>query len=289
MQQRGTGLQGVGILAVQDVGPVEAQRPVVGPLVAVQQQPFVQPQQQHVARRGVGTKHGVRQQVGPGLAFHVGRQWLAAVVEGGQLVVQQVVLLAAGLVGRDDGQPVGLARARGMAQQLPHRQRQAGHQLLQGGAARRGLVAQRLQQAGLQLHEGVPALVGLLAAQHLAAQAKPALRPGLQALLRRAVGFVARVLRLAGVPGVQAGLDIALEHFSQVVVAVELVFVADASEGLYGFQYGHGQAPIACSWPWGWHTAASTWIQGWGSVVRVSCTHWRYWSKTWLICWLRCS
>ena len=50
VQQGGAGFEGVDIFAVQDVGPVEAQGTVVGPFVAVEQQPVVQAQQQYVAR-----------------------------------------------------------------------------------------------------------------------------------------------------------------------------------------------------------------------------------------------
>ena len=59
VQERCAGLEGVGVLAVEDVGPVEAQGAVVGPLVAVEQQPFIQAQQQHVARGLVGAKHSI--------------------------------------------------------------------------------------------------------------------------------------------------------------------------------------------------------------------------------------
>ena len=118
VQERGAGFEGVGVFAVEDVGPVKAQRTVVGPFVAVQQQPFVQAQQQHVARRAIGAEHGVTQQIGPGLALHVRRQWLGAVVEGGELVVEQIIVFPAGLVGRDDGQALAL--------QVPHGQRHAG-------------------------------------------------------------------------------------------------------------------------------------------------------------------
>ncbi|MFD2379342.1 hypothetical protein ACFSTJ_20205 [Ottowia pentelensis] len=114
-------------------------------------------------------------------------------------------------------------------------------------------IAQGLQQAGLQLRIGLPALVFVFAALHLAAQGKPALGPGLQALGWGAVGVIAGVLGFFGVPGVEAGLDVALEDFGQVVVAEELVFVGDASEGLYGFEDGHGQA---------WVTLAR-WLQRW--------------------------
>ena len=157
-------------------------------------------------------------------------------MEGGELVVEQVFVFAAGLVGGDDGQALAL--------QVPHGQRQAGGQFVQREGARRWRVAQRLQQAGLNLHEGLPALVLVFAAVHLATQGKPALGPGLQALWRGAVLFVvwgiAGVLGFLRVPGFQAVFDVAFEHFSQVVVAVELVFVGDASEGLNGFEYGHG-------------------------------------------------
>ncbi|MFD2379341.1 hypothetical protein ACFSTJ_20200 [Ottowia pentelensis] len=72
VQQRGAGLEGVGVFAVEDVGPGKAQGAVVGPFVAVEQQPFIQAQQQHVARGLVGAEDGVTQQVGPGLALDLG-------------------------------------------------------------------------------------------------------------------------------------------------------------------------------------------------------------------------
>jgi hypothetical protein len=53
-----------------------------------------------------------------------------------------------------------------------------------------------------------------------------------------------RALPGSGIPCGQTGLDVALEDFSQIVVAVELVFVGDASEGLNGVEYGHGG--VAC-------------------------------------------
>ena len=153
-------------------------------------------------------------------------------MEGGELVVEQVFVFAVGLVGGDDGKALAL--------QVPHGQRQAGGQFVQREGARRWRVAQGLQQPGLYLHEGLPALVLVFAALHLAAQGKPALGPSLQAFLWRALGVFAGVLGFLCVPGFQAVFDVAFEHFSQVVVAVELVFVGDASEGLNGFEYGHG-------------------------------------------------
>jgi hypothetical protein len=107
--------------------------------------------------------------------------------------------------------------------------------------------------------------------ENLTMQGKPFLRPGLQAFVGCAKGIVTGVFGFGGFPGVELGFDVAFEDFGQVVVAVKLVFVGNASEGLDGVEYGHSsQFPAV-----GWHTAASTCIQGLGSVVRVSCTHWR--------------
>jgi len=167
-------------------------------------------------------------------------------VEGQQLVVQQVFAFGSWLVGRDDGQALAL--------DLPDGYRRAGDELFGTQLFGRGGVTERLQQAGLHLDEGVPALVGFVRALDLAAQREPALGPGLQPLGRRAVGVIACVLSLGGVPSVQALLDVVLEDLSEVVVAVELVLVGDAGEGLDGFQDRHGQAPAAC----GWQTPAST-------------------------------
>jgi hypothetical protein len=122
-------------------------------------------------------------------------------------------------------------------------------------------VAQGLQQAGLELGEEAPALGGVAGPLHLAAQGEPLLRPGLQAFVGSAVAVASGLICLVGLsrcfgglPGVEPGLDVALEDFGQVVVAVELVFVGDAGEGLNGVQYGHGQAPAGL----GLQTAAST-------------------------------
>ena len=45
---------------------------------------------------------------------------------------------------------------------------------------------------------------------------------------------------LGGVPLVDQRLDVALEDFGEVVVAVEFVFIGDAGEGLDGGVNGHG-------------------------------------------------
>ena len=66
VEQRGGGLQGVGFLAVEDFVPVEAQEAVVRPLVAVEQQPLGQADEEDVARRMVGPEEGVGENVGPG-------------------------------------------------------------------------------------------------------------------------------------------------------------------------------------------------------------------------------
>ena len=61
-----------------------------------------------------------------------------------------------------------------------------------------------------------------------------------------------------GVPGFQARLDVALEDFGQVVVAVKLVFVGNASEGVNGVKHGHGQTPEVGLPATGLQTAART-------------------------------
>jgi hypothetical protein len=68
----------------------------------------------------------------------------------------------------------------------------------------------------------------------LAAQGKPFLTPGAQAFGGGALTLGAGVQGFVGIPCFQAGLDVALEDFGQVVVAVKLVFVGNASEGLDG-------------------------------------------------------
>ena len=259
VQQDGAGLEGVGVLAVEDVGPGKAQGAVVGPLVAVEQQPLVQPQQQDKARRLVGAEDGLRQQFGPGQVAHALGPGLVAVMEGGELVVEQVLALGPRLVGRDEGQA--------LAPPVPDRQRQPGDPLMQARRGGRRRVAQGLEQPGLQLGEGLPARLGLLPPLPLAAQGEPALGPGLQALVRRALhcaflpsprvgegpGERGRLRRrtfaplglLYRLPGLQALPDVALEDLRQVVMTVKLVFVGDASEGLHSVENGHGQPPLA--------------------------------------------
>ena len=249
------------------------------PLVAVEQQPFVQAHQQHVARGQVGTEQGFRDDAVPALAHqrrgHVG----TAVVQTGQGVVEQVFGFLPRLVGGHDGQLRGLHSQLGCSglaagvfgQQAPQRQGLPCHQLdrVLRRFGREG-VAQGVQQARLDLREQGEFFGVVFGTVDLAAQGKPFLRPGLQALGRCAKVFVTGVFSLRGFPGVELGFDVAFEDFGQVVVAVKLVFVGNASEGLDGVEDGHVQAPAV-----GLDTAASTCIQGLGSVVRVSCTHWR--------------
>ena len=68
VQQRGSGLQRGAVFAVEDVNPVKTQGAVVGPFVAVQQQPVIQAQQDDVTRRSFGTKEGFRNNSGPRLS-----------------------------------------------------------------------------------------------------------------------------------------------------------------------------------------------------------------------------
>jgi hypothetical protein len=63
---------------------------------------------------------------------------------------------------------------------------------------------------------------------NLAAQGKPLLSPGTYALGGRAFSLGTRVQGFMCVPGFQTGLDVALEDFGQVVVAVKLVFIGNA-------------------------------------------------------------
>ena len=276
VQQRGRGLEGVGVLAVENIRPIETQRPVVGPLVAVEQQPFVQPAEQHIARRRIGSKDHVREQVRPGFVAQARRYRLPGVVQVEEPVVQQIFVFRAGLVGGEDGELRQLP--------MPERQGLAGGQFVQLGLRVRRGIPKGQEQAALKLSEQAPALGRLAGALHLAAQGKPLLGKGLQLPVGRTARFArgrvfgngGRESGLGGVPGIEPSLDVALEHFGEVVVAVELVFIGDAGEGLHGVERaghgGHGQAPVSGAVGLGWQTAASTWIQGCGSVVRVSAT-----------------
>ena len=139
-----------------------------------------------------------------------------------------------------------------VTQELPDRQRRAAHKLVLCGGQR---VAERSQAGpaavsvktvsfsrGSRVFERSPRSANQRLDQ-LASRLKGA-RPRVAVPLR---------LLLALEPRVDARLDVALEDLGEVVVAVELVLVGDASEGLNG---SRGQ-------PWSIdvrqaHTAAST-------------------------------
>ena len=168
-----------------------------------------------------------------------------------ELLVEQVFGLHAGLVGGHDGELAGQHRRCGstlpcataicpLGQQLPQGQGLAVYQFMDHRCFAGGGITQRLQQTALQLGEDMPLLSIVTRLGNLATQGKPLLAPGTQAFGRGAVAFIARVKSFIGLPGFQATFDIALEHFSQVVVAVKLVFVGNASEGVNGVKSGHG-------------------------------------------------
>ena len=69
VQERGGCLQGGGVFAVKDVDPVKTQGAIVGPFVAVQQQPVVEPQQDDVTRWVFGTEEGFGNDAGPSFAL----------------------------------------------------------------------------------------------------------------------------------------------------------------------------------------------------------------------------
>ncbi len=209
----------------------KAERAVVGPFVAVEQQPVVQAHQQHVSRGAFSAEHGLRQHVGPGFALQRLGHRLAVVMARLELVVRQVLRLGARLVGGDDGEPRQL--------QMPHRHRQPGDEFVPDGEVGWRGAAQGLQQAGLDLGVGLPALGIVARALDLAPQTEPALAPSLQSPVRCTVGFVAGMFGFGRVPGIQPSLDVTLEDLGKVVVAVELVLVGDTREGLDGVDYGH--------------------------------------------------
>ena len=105
-----------------------------------------------------------------------------------------------------------------------------------------------MQQASLQLGEDLPLFSVVTGAFYLVAKGKPLLAPGAQAFGGRSLALSTGVQGFMGVPGFQAGLDIALEDFSQVVVAVKLVFVGNASEGVNGVSKGGGGRGSGCGW-----------------------------------------
>jgi hypothetical protein len=184
-------------------------------------------------------------------------------------MVEQVLVFGAGLVGRNDGQlhPGDLPDGNGLA----------GGQFGAGRDVWRGVVAQGLQTdrsgfAGEERQRSASSLARCIWPRKV----EPLLRPGLQALLAGAVGFLVGVLGLGRIPAVQAGLDVALEDFEPGSGGCRTRF-------RWRCRRRSGRLPVR-AWSGsggrvryrrGWHTPASTCIQGWGSVVRVSCTHWR--------------
>jgi hypothetical protein len=61
----------------------------------------------------------------------------------------------------------------------------------------------------------------------------------LQALVWGAINLLTGVLCFHSFPSFQLGFDIAFENFSQIVVAIKLVFVGNTSEGLDGVKNRH--------------------------------------------------
>jgi hypothetical protein len=100
-----------------------------------------------------------------------------------------------------------------------------------------------LQQTRLDVVEKLPAFSVVRRPMDLATQAKPALCPSRQAFGRSPLSLLSGMGDLVCIPSVEAGFDIALEYLSQIVVAVKLVFVGNASESLNSFKYGHHRAP----------------------------------------------
>jgi hypothetical protein len=119
-------------------------------------------------------------------------------------------------------------------QQAPQRDGLPGHQLYRAlGGVWLDAVAQGLQQAGLQLGEEREFFSVVFGASDLAAKGKPFLCPGFQAFVGGGTKvLVTGVFGFGGFPHVELGFDIAFENFGQLVVAVKLVFVGNASEGL---------------------------------------------------------
>jgi hypothetical protein len=91
-----------------------------------------------------------------------------------------------------------------------------------------------LLEAGELLKGICDTIAGVAPGEPLAGQAG-------EPLVGRPLG---RIGLFRGGPLLQAFFDIALEHLSQVVMAVELVLVVDAHKGLYGFDYRHGRPPL---------------------------------------------
>lgn len=97
----------------------------------------------------------------------------------------------------------------------------------------------------MQLTEGGEAFFRRFAAHDVGLLGKPAGAAGLELLERGFIGSATLLFR--SLPLLDQRFDVALEDFGQIVVAVELVFVGQASEGADGICDGHGWVPCSCS------------------------------------------
>ena len=70
-------------------------------------------------------------------------------------------------------------------------------------------------------------------------------------LFSAVVGFGGRLLAVSGAAAKELHEPVAFVVGIVGGSLVKLGFYGDASKGLYGFEYGHGQAPTGSCWAWG--------------------------------------
>ena len=240
VQQCRCRLKGVGVLAVEDLIPIEAQQTVVGPLVAIEQQPLFEPDEEDEARGVVGSENRLGNQLQPRCLFQQRRHFLTSVMEGLKGVVERVFVFVVWCVGRDDEQPGSLM---GFAQDRPNRNRHVG---LQQHDIRLQRIAQGSQERLVQALVGYPpfgrfteASVGGQPGKPLATEAcEPSM--GGSGGGTFGVGGCGGGGLFSGLPAFDLGADVAIENLGEVVVAVEFVLVGDSYEALDGLCDRHG-------------------------------------------------
>src|SRR5208282_3774559 len=122
---------------------------------------------------------------------------------------------------------------------LPSQHWRTGDELVLG---RCQAIAKRSQQATLKVRERREPLAWLTNLGEVSAKRKPTARPARKPLewCPNSVVIPSRFL-LALEPGVDTSLNVTFKDLGKVMMAVELVLVGDASEGLNGIESSHHQ------------------------------------------------
>ena len=237
VEKGGGGLEGVGILAVEDLGPVEAQEAVVGPLVAVDEEPFLEPDEEDEAGRLLGPEEGLGHEFEPGRAEEEPGDFLASEVHGLEGVVERIVVLAAGLVGGDDEE------ARAVVDVAPDGPCRDGHVGLEREEGGLEGMAEGGEERAMEVLVGAEAFVRVAEAFEGGEGGEPLAGESGEPAVGGTGGGAFGVGDggvLGGLPALDLGADVALEDLGEVMVAVELVLVGDPGEALDGWSDRHG-------------------------------------------------